>query len=244
VVLQEAAVHSGLGRVDHRAQSQRRHGGPHRRLAPLHDPGETRLPLHLEQGRDQTTQDAIPCAHHLESDPAQASLGLDLPPGRRLRARGSLKGEQNERADRRPSPRNGDVAEVRRDGHLLRLRDRVDSILEQRRRGQRLTSSSSRNVKSEFDSFHVLTLIKPFQVAKLHPLYLMLPTSLCCSFAYCLPVSTPPNAIAAAPCNMASTDMVKAGLGVAVISLLVLFAVFPFLAGAIWDLETYPSWVD
>jgi hypothetical protein len=43
---------------------------------------------------------------------------------------------------------------------------------------------------------------------------------------------------------MASTDMVKAGLGVAVISLLVLFAVFPFLAGAIWDLETYPSWVD
>ncbi|CAH1382339.1 unnamed protein product [Tenebrio molitor] len=82
------------------------------------------------------------------------------------------------------------------------------------------------------------------KVAKLHPLYLMLPTSLCCSFAYCLPVSTPPNAIAAAPCNMASTDMVKAGLGVAVISLLVLFAVFPFLAGAIWDLETYPSWVD
>lgn len=81
-------------------------------------------------------------------------------------------------------------------------------------------------------------------MAKLHPLYLMLPTSLCCSFAYCLPVSTPPNAIAAAPCNMASTDMVKAGLGVAVISLLVLFAVFPFLAGAIWDLETYPSWVD
>ncbi|XP_015836203.1 protein I'm not dead yet isoform X1 [Tribolium castaneum] len=82
------------------------------------------------------------------------------------------------------------------------------------------------------------------KVAKVHPLYLMLPTSLCCSFAYCLPVSTPPNAIAAAPCNMSSTDMVKAGLGVAVISLLVLFAVFPFLGAAIWDLDTYPEWVE
>lgn len=71
----------------------------------------------------------------------------------------------------------------------------------------------------------------------------MLPTSLCCSFAYSLPVSTPPNAIAAAPCNMPSSEMAKVGLGVCVISLAVLFAIFPFLASAIWDLDVYPSWV-
>ncbi|KAJ3652039.1 hypothetical protein Zmor_018040 [Zophobas morio] len=83
------------------------------------------------------------------------------------------------------------------------------------------------------------------KVGKVHPLYLMLPTSLCCSFAYCLPVSTPPNAIAAAPCNMASTEMAKAGLGVAIISLLVLFAIFPTLGGVIYtDLSSYPAWVE
>ncbi|CAH0548728.1 unnamed protein product [Brassicogethes aeneus] len=79
-------------------------------------------------------------------------------------------------------------------------------------------------------------------VAKVHPLYLMLPATLCCSFAYCLPVSTPPNAIAAAPCNMSSTEMAKCGLGVAVISLGVLFVVFPFLGPLVWDLDVYPGW--
>lgn len=79
-------------------------------------------------------------------------------------------------------------------------------------------------------------------VAKVHPLYLMMPAALCCSFAYCLPVSSPPNAIAAAPCSMPSTEMIKAGMGVAVISLAVLFGVFPFLAPLIWDLHTFPEW--
>ncbi|XP_049824489.1 protein I'm not dead yet-like isoform X2 [Aethina tumida] len=79
-------------------------------------------------------------------------------------------------------------------------------------------------------------------VAKIHPLYLMMPAALCSSFAYCLPVSTPPNAIAAAPCNMSSTEMVKAGLGVAIISLVVLFLVYPFLGPLAWDLNTFPAW--
>ncbi|XP_060533670.1 protein I'm not dead yet isoform X2 [Cylas formicarius] len=79
-------------------------------------------------------------------------------------------------------------------------------------------------------------------VARIHPMYLMMPAALCCSFAYCLPVSTPPNAIAAAPCNMSSTDMAKAGLGVAIISILTLFCVFPLLGPLIWDLNTFPDW--
>lgn len=79
-------------------------------------------------------------------------------------------------------------------------------------------------------------------VAKIHPMYLMMPAALCCSFAYCLPVSTPPNAIAAAPCNMPSTEMVKIGLGVCIISLVVLFTVFPFYGAVIWDFNTFPDW--
>ncbi|KAJ8956308.1 hypothetical protein NQ318_015044 [Aromia moschata] len=79
-------------------------------------------------------------------------------------------------------------------------------------------------------------------VAKLHPMYLMMPAALCCSYAYCLPVSTPPNAIAAGPCNMPSTEMAKAGLGVTLISLAVLFGIFPYYGGVIWDFDTFPDW--
>ncbi|CAG9815026.1 unnamed protein product [Phaedon cochleariae] len=81
-------------------------------------------------------------------------------------------------------------------------------------------------------------------VAKIHPMYLMMPAALCCSFAYCLPVSTPPNAIAAGPCNMPSTEMVKVGLGMTVISMAVLFTVFPFYAPLIWDLDVFPVWAN
>nr|XP_023021268.1 protein I'm not dead yet isoform X1 [Leptinotarsa decemlineata] len=78
--------------------------------------------------------------------------------------------------------------------------------------------------------------------AKIHPMYLMMPAALCCSYAYCLPVSTPPNAIAAAPCNMPTGEMVKVGLGMTVISLVVLFTIFPFYGGLIWDFDVFPEW--
>ncbi|XP_076255030.1 tricarboxylate transporter protein I'm not dead yet isoform X2 [Rhynchophorus ferrugineus] len=79
-------------------------------------------------------------------------------------------------------------------------------------------------------------------VAKIHPMYLMLPATLGCSFSYCLPVSTPPMAIAAAPCNMPSKEITKAGLGVVVVSLGTLFALYPWLGGLIWDFDTFPDW--
>lgn len=78
--------------------------------------------------------------------------------------------------------------------------------------------------------------------AKWHPMYLMMPACLACSHAYCLPVGTPPNAIVAAPCNMPTREMTKAGVGVSVISLLVLLAIFPFLGDLIYDFSQFPSW--
>lgn len=79
-------------------------------------------------------------------------------------------------------------------------------------------------------------------VAKWHPLYLMMPAALACSHAFCLPVATPPNAIAAAPCNIPTKEMVKAGLGVSVISIVVLFLIFPFLGQAIYHMDQFPEW--
>lgn len=70
----------------------------------------------------------------------------------------------------------------------------------------------------------------------------MMPVSLCCSFSFCLPVSTPPNAIAAGPCNMSSVEMMKAATMVQVISYVMLLAIFPQLGSLIWDFSTFPEW--
>ncbi|XP_074041119.1 protein I'm not dead yet [Leptinotarsa decemlineata] len=79
-------------------------------------------------------------------------------------------------------------------------------------------------------------------ISKLHPMFLMMPSSLSCSLAFCLPVSTPPNAIAAAPCNMPTWEMMKVGFGMIVIAAGVLFCIYPFYGTLIWDFDTYPTW--
>ncbi|CAH1382338.1 unnamed protein product [Tenebrio molitor] len=78
--------------------------------------------------------------------------------------------------------------------------------------------------------------------AEVHPMYLMMPVCLACSFAFCLPVSTPPNAIAAAPCNMRTFEMIKVASVIEVIAIVMLIAIFPFLGSLIWDFETFPEW--
>lgn len=81
-------------------------------------------------------------------------------------------------------------------------------------------------------------------VAKWHPMYLMMPACLACSHAYSLPVGTPPNAIAAAPCNMPTKEMVKAGIGVSIISLLVLVLLFPIIGNEMYNFSTFPEWAS
>lgn len=47
------------------------------------------------------------------------------------------------------------------------------------------------------------------RAVKIHPLYLMLPAAVTCSFAFHMPVGTPPNAIIAGAVNIRTKDMVK-----------------------------------
>lgn len=57
----------------------------------------------------------------------------------------------------------------------------------------------------------VLPVVAEMAVAiEMHPLYLMLPAGLFCSYAFHLPVGTPPNAIAAGLANIPTKQMVKA----------------------------------
>ncbi|XP_046979334.1 protein I'm not dead yet-like [Schistocerca americana] len=77
---------------------------------------------------------------------------------------------------------------------------------------------------------------------EIHPLYFMMPAVLCCSFAFMLPVATPPNAIVMAASNMRSSDMMKAGLGMNVICIILVSILFPTFGSAVYGLDTFPDW--
>ena len=47
------------------------------------------------------------------------------------------------------------------------------------------------------------------RATEINPLYLMVPATVTCSYAFMLPVATPPNAIAHEASGMSSTQMMK-----------------------------------
>lgn len=78
---------------------------------------------------------------------------------------------------------------------------------------------------------------------EMHPLYLMLPAALSCSFAFHMPVGTPPNAIVAGIGNIAIKDMAVAGIGPSIFTLLVVWASFPTWGAVVYpELATFPDW--
>lgn len=88
----------------------------------------------------------------------------------------------------------------------------------------------------------VLPVLGQMAVAmETHPLYYMMPATLGCSYAFMLPVATPPNAIVMAASNMRTTDMMRAGIGMNIICLIILCASFPTLGSIIYGLNDYSA---
>nr|XP_033814623.1 solute carrier family 13 member 1 isoform X1 [Geotrypetes seraphini] len=88
-----------------------------------------------------------------------------------------------------------------------------------------------------------LPILSPLAEAiHVNPLYILIPTTLCTSFAFLLPVANPPNAIVFAYGHLQVIDMVKAGLGVNIIGVLVVMLATTTWAVPMFDLHTYPSW--
>jgi sodium-dependent dicarboxylate transporter 2/3/5 len=79
---------------------------------------------------------------------------------------------------------------------------------------------------------------------KVHPLVLMIPATMCCSFAFCLPMATPPNLLAFATGKITMVEMVKHGVVLNVFAVIVAtiasFTVFPAVLG--FKVNEYPEW--
>ncbi|KAF5917455.1 hypothetical protein HPG69_017346 [Diceros bicornis minor] len=79
---------------------------------------------------------------------------------------------------------------------------------------------------------------------RVHPLYLMIPGTVGCSYAFMLPVSTPPNSIAFASGHLLVKDMVRTGLLMNLMGVLLLSLAMNTWAQAIFQLGTFPDWAD
>uniref|UniRef100_A0A8D0LC13 Solute carrier family 13 member 1 n=1 Tax=Sphenodon punctatus TaxID=8508 RepID=A0A8D0LC13_SPHPU len=88
-----------------------------------------------------------------------------------------------------------------------------------------------------------LPILAPLAEAiHVNPLYILIPTTLCTSFAFLLPVANPPNAIVFSYGHLKVIDMVKAGLGVNIIGVAVVMLAVMTWAVPLFKLQQYPTW--
>uniref|UniRef100_A0A669B4A7 Solute carrier family 13 member 3 n=1 Tax=Oreochromis niloticus TaxID=8128 RepID=A0A669B4A7_ORENI len=75
-----------------------------------------------------------------------------------------------------------------------------------------------------------------------NPLYFMIPATVGCSYAFMLPVSTPPNSIAFASGHLMVKDMVKTGVVMNILGILSVTLAMNTWGIAMFNLNTYPEW--
>ncbi|KAL2728039.1 protein I'm not dead yet [Vespula maculifrons] len=79
---------------------------------------------------------------------------------------------------------------------------------------------------------------------KVHPLYLMVPSTIMCSYGFRLPVSTPPNAIVSIAAHIRTPMLIVGGFLPAIYSLLVQIVTFPLLGTLVFGTDKFPEWAE
>ncbi|KAJ8386224.1 hypothetical protein AAFF_G00175440 [Aldrovandia affinis] len=77
-----------------------------------------------------------------------------------------------------------------------------------------------------------------------NPLYVMVPCTLSASFAFMLPVATPPNAIVFSYGYLKVSDMAKTGLVMNIIGILCITLAINSWGKAMFNLDSFPSWAN
>nr|XP_028564353.1 solute carrier family 13 member 5 isoform X1 [Podarcis muralis] len=82
------------------------------------------------------------------------------------------------------------------------------------------------------------------QSIEVNPLYIMIPCTLSASFAFMLPVATPPNAIVFSYGHLRVSDMAKTGIVMNVIGVFCITLAINSWGRAMFHLDTFPSWAN
>uniref|UniRef100_A0A3B4DDD0 Solute carrier family 13 member 2 n=1 Tax=Pygocentrus nattereri TaxID=42514 RepID=A0A3B4DDD0_PYGNA len=90
----------------------------------------------------------------------------------------------------------------------------------------------------------VLASMVRFIAVGLHPLYIMLPTTISSSLAFMLPVATPPNAITFTYANLKIIEMVKPGFVLNLLGILCTNLAVHTWGTAIFNLKEIPPWAN
>uniref|UniRef100_A0A4X1UKY9 Solute carrier family 13 member 5 n=1 Tax=Sus scrofa TaxID=9823 RepID=A0A4X1UKY9_PIG len=78
----------------------------------------------------------------------------------------------------------------------------------------------------------------------LNPLYVMIPCTLSSSFAFMLPVATPPNAIVFSYGHLKVSDMMKTGVVMNIIGIACVFLAVNTWGRVMFDLGNFPDWAN
>ena len=82
------------------------------------------------------------------------------------------------------------------------------------------------------------------RVTRINPLYLMIPATVTCSYAFMLPVATPPNAIAHEASGMKTSQMIKVGFLMNILALVVNMVAINTYGVAMFNLNKFPAWAN
>ncbi|XP_012058551.1 PREDICTED: protein I'm not dead yet-like [Atta cephalotes] len=77
---------------------------------------------------------------------------------------------------------------------------------------------------------------------EIHPLYLMVPATLMCSFSFRLPVGTPPNAIVTIAGHIPTSWLMAGGCAPAIYCLIVEVIFFPTWGVFVYGIKEFPDW--